>query len=291
VSFTDPTADAVQPDPGQGGSGAAGDPPYAEFLNRVPEELRGQVEPVLRDWDGQVTQRFQEASDFRRQWEPYVETGINRYDPSAVQWAMQFYEASQANPEGVKAWYEAYAKENGLESAQPPPDPTQGQQQSPYQTYDEFGQAQDTQAIENALKAQLAPITNALEGLTRFQQQTEAQQREADAERFLAGQLSELREKHPDAFADTGPYGAEKMIGRLREHYIDSDPLNAVPRAFADYQAIIAQVEKNALQEKVNQPPPALSAGMTNASAEPIKTLSEAREGATAFLQRAMQQQ
>jgi hypothetical protein len=177
-----------------------------------------------------------------------------------------------------------------LEAAPPPPDPTQ-QQQPPYQTYDEFGQAQDTQAIENALKAQLAPITNALEGLTRFQQQTEAQQREAEAERFLAGQLDELRQKHPDAFADTGPYGAEKMIGRLREHYIETDPLNAIPRAFADYQAIIAQVEKNALQQKIDQPPPALSSGMTNAGAEPIKTLSDAREGATAFLQRAMQQQ
>lgn len=291
MSFTDPSVEPVQPDPGQGGDDSAGDPPYAEFLNRVPEQLRGEVEPVFRDWDARTTQRFQEASDFRRQWEPYQETGVNRYDPNSVEWALQFFEAQQTNPEAVKAWYESYAQEHGLTVAEAAAEQAQQQQQQSYQSYDEFGAAADTQALESALKAQIGPLQSQIESLTRFQQQAEQQQREAEAERFLASQVAELRDKHPDAFADTGPYGAEQMIGRLQEQYINTDPLNAVPRAFADYQAIVGQIERNALQSKVNPPSAALAGGAANGAVEAPKTLGEARERANAFLAQSLSQQ
>lgn len=291
MSYTDPSVDPVQPDPGQGGGDSAGDPPYADLLNRIPESVRGEVEPVLRDWDAQTTQRFQEASEFRRQWEPYQATGVNRYDPDSVEWALSFFEAQQTNPAAVKAWYDAYAQEHGLAAADAAVDAIQGGNQVPAQTYDEFGVAADTQALEQALKAQIGPLQQQIESLTRFQQEAEAKQREAEAERYLASQVAELKDKHPDAFADTGPYGAEQMIGRLQEQYINTDPLNAVPRAFADYQAIVAQVERNALQGKVNQPPAALSGGAANGAVEAPKTLSEARERANAFLAQAISQQ
>jgi hypothetical protein len=274
VSFTDPSA-GVEPE-GQGDEGA-GNPAYAEYLTRIPEEARGAAEEAFRDWDARTTQRFQEAAELRKTWEPYQEAGVNRYDPAAVQWALSFMEASQANPQAVKDWYETYAKENGLQSAAPPA-PT-----AEYPVPDEFGGYQD-QGLETALKSALEPIQTQLEGLTRFREQAEAQQAEADAKQFIDGQLAELRDKHPDSFKDTGPYGAEQMVNRLLPHYIDTDPLNAVPRAFADYQAIVGQIEKNALQPKVDAAPPPVGGGAINGAPEEVKTLGDASERARAFL-------
>lgn len=278
MSYTDPT-DAVQPDEGQG-DGGTGNPAYAEYLSRIPEEARGVAEEAFRDWDARTTQRFQEASEFRKSWEPYQETGVNRYDPEAVQWALSLMDVAQSDPEGFKRWYEEeYATEHGLQTAPP-------QQQTPeYQTLDEFGGYQDTQAFKSELQSALAPIQNQLEGLTRFREQAEQQQAQAEAERYLQGQLSELKDKHPDAFKDTGPYGAEQMVGRLQSQYIETDPLNAVPRAFADYQAIVGQIEKNALQPKLGSAPPALGGGAINGAPEEVKTLADAKERALAYMQ------
>ena len=282
MSYTDPSADVVQPE-GQGDEGEVGSPPYADYLTRIPEEARGAAEEAFKDWDARTTQRFQEAADLRKTWEPYQEAGVNRYDPQAVQWALNFMEASQANPGAVKEWYEQYATENGLQSAEPPPDPT-----AEYQPYDEYG---NQQGFEQALQSALGPIQSQLEGLTQFQQQAEQQAAEAEAMQYVDGQLSELRDRHPDAFKDTGPYGAEQMVTRLLPHYIDTDPLNAVPRAFDDYRAIVGQIEKNALQPKVDAAPPALGGGAINGAVEESKTLGDASERAKAFLQQTFQQQ
>jgi hypothetical protein len=281
VSYTDPSAVDVQPE-GQGDEGT-GNPAYAEYLTRIPEEARGAAEEAFRDWDARTTQRFQEAAELRKTWEPYQEAGVTRYDPAAVQWALSFMEASQANPAAVKDWYETYAKENGLQSAAPPPP------QAEYPTLDEYGGYQD-QGLETTLKSALEPIQTQLEALTRFREQAEAQQAEAEAKQFVEGQMAELRDKNPDAFKDSGPYGAEQMVNRLLPHYIDADPLNAVPRAFADYQAIVGQVEKNTLQSKVDAAPPPVGGGAINGAPEEIKTLADASERARAALQQSFNQ-
>ena len=285
MSITDPSADVVQPE-GQGDEGT-GNPAYAEYLTRIPEEARGAAEEAFRDWDAKTTQRFQEAADLRKTWEPYQETGVTRYDPQAVEWALNFMEASRANPEAVKEWYENYAKDNGLQSAAAPAE--QAAFQGGLQTLDEFGAYQDP-GLESVLKSALEPIQSQLEGLTRFREQAEAQQAETEARQFIDGQMGELREKHPDAFKDSGPYGAEQMVTRLLPHYIDTDPLNAVPRAFSDYQAIVGQIEKNALQHKVDAAPPALGGGAINGAPEEVKTLGDASQRARAYLQQSLGQ-
>jgi hypothetical protein len=40
-------------------------------LTTVPEHLRPVVEPLLKKVEANVTQRFQEHADFRKQWEPF----------------------------------------------------------------------------------------------------------------------------------------------------------------------------------------------------------------------------
>src|SRR3954451_10481410 len=70
---------AAQP-PAEGGDGAQGaqenGSPFAAVLEAVPQG-REAVEAALKKVEGGITQRFQEAADFRKQWEPYADLGLS----------------------------------------------------------------------------------------------------------------------------------------------------------------------------------------------------------------------
>lgn len=266
MSFADPEqADPVQPEgEGQGGGGDAGTP-YADYLNRIPEEVRGQVEPVFKDWDSNVTRRFQEASEYRKAWEPYEAAGVNQYDPDAVKWALEFHQAATQNPQAIKQWYlEQYGPQHGLldEPQQQAP-----QQQDPFYQDPNGFQDPTAQQIEQILQQRLAPLEQKLGQYDQRWEQQEEQARIAEAQQYIQGQLGELKEKHPGEFTRE----AEGYVEALTSRYIDTDPLNAVPRAWADYQALKNQIQKSTLQEKVDQPKPPEGGGPPNAAPEPVK--------------------
>lgn len=274
MSFTDPNADPVQPE-GQGGEGQGGNPAYADYLNRIPEEARGAAEEAFKAWDANTTQKFQEASEFRKSWEPYEQAGVNQYDPEAVQWALQFMQASQQNPQSIQSWYEAYAKEHGLTQAE-------AQQQQPEPTLDEYG-SYDAQGLKSLLEQQLNPIQQEIQAMAQYREQQEQQARDMEAKSFIDNQMSELKSKHPDDFKDNSDYGPEKMIDRFAARYIETDPMNAVPRAFADYQAFRNEIQKTSWQSAADRPAPAESGGMPNGAPEKM-TWKQAGEQARAFL-------
>jgi hypothetical protein len=268
---TDPAED-VQPDEGQGGGGEQ-DAPYAEYLNRIPEEVRGDVEPVFKEWDANVTRRFQEHSQQREQWAPYEELGVNRLSPDEVQWALDFRQAAVENPQAVKEWFDQYAQAHNLTE----PEPTY--EQPAFDSYED-----PQQQLERLLKQQLEPVQQQLAQIGQWREEQEFAQRKAEADRFVMSQMDELKAKHPDEFKTTGEYGAEKMIDRLIGRYIESDPRNAVPRAFADYQAWRAEIEKQTLQSKVDAPAPAEAGGTADVAPEKFSRIKDVEEQAREFL-------
>jgi hypothetical protein len=253
--------DTVQPDAGQGEPVA--DAPYAEYLNRIPEELRGQVEPIFKEWDGNTTRKFQEASEYRKGWEPYEQVGVNRHDPAAVEWALQFYSALE-NPKAIKDWYGDYQQQHPeLQEQQ-----AVQQQQSP----DAFEfQDPSVQAYEEKMKALLAPMQQELDANRQWRETQAQQTREQDALRYIEGQIGELKEKHGAEFN-------EQAVEQLIPQYIETDPRNAVQRAWADYQSLVNQIQKDVLQSKVKQPAAAESGGLPDVAPEEVKTMSRAGE-------------
>lgn len=263
---TDLEPDVVQPeDAGQGDGGH--DAPYAEYLNRIPEEVREEVEPVFKDWDANVTRRFQEHSEYRREWEPYEQTGINRLSPEETQWLVQFRQALE-DPQQIKQWYEGYAEQAGIVPEQAAQEPT-GQQAST--TFDEFGAGYDPQQLQSLLDQRFSPLAQQLQQLTERFEHQDYQTRVAEAERYVQGQIEELKAKHPDEFN-------EEAIEKLVTNYIDSDPVHAVERAFADWQKIRAQIERDTLQGKADSRSSGESGGTADAMPEMPKTLKEAAE-------------
>jgi hypothetical protein len=91
----------LQQQPQQFNQPPAQQAPYADYLSRVPESLRGSIEPIFRDWDAQTTQRFQQYADQLRQLQPYQQFASAGYDPQSLQMAAQLAELVQSDPEQV----------------------------------------------------------------------------------------------------------------------------------------------------------------------------------------------
>jgi hypothetical protein len=269
----DETTEVVQPEDVGQGDGGQGGTPYDEYLSRIPEEVRGDVEPVFKDWDKNVTQRFQEASQYRQTWEPYEQAGINQFAPEQVQLGLQFVQALD-NPQAIKEWYDQYAQQNGLIDQQAE------QQAAP--SFDEYGVYGDpsAQQLEQLLKTQLGPIQQQLEAFGQWREAQEFAAREQEALRMIEGQIEELKTKHGDEFN-------EKAVEQLVAQYIETDPVNAVNRAWADYQALVNQISQSVVKSKVSAPPAAESGGVPDVNPEEIKTLADANRIAKERLRQA----
>jgi hypothetical protein len=265
--MADDITDDVQPDAGQGAGGTT-DAPYAEYLNRIPEQLRGDVEPVFKDWDANVTRRFQEHSEFRKSWEPYQDTGISQYTPEEVQWLAQFRPLLD-DPQATQQWFNTYAEQNGLT-------PQEAQQQVEDSGLEDY-QDPTAAALRQELQQSLSPITQELNEFKQWREQQQTATREQEALAQINSQLAEIEKKHPDEFN-------KDMVERFVSQYIQTDPQNAVRRAFADWQQIRNSIQKETLQSKVSQPATPESGGYYDGTAAPLKTMADAKAVALEML-------
>lgn len=242
----------AQPDPGQGAA------PYADYLNQIPEELRAQVEPVFKEWDGNVTKKFQEASEFRGRMEPFAPL-VDGRTAEEIEWGLQFRDAALNSPAAIKEWYEGFAKENNLFDEPATPD-----------LAEDLADPDITQALDS----KLGPIAEQVQALAQRFEQQDQQARLAEAQQMIETQMSEQKEKLGTAFNQDA---IEGLIGK----YLESDPAHAVERAAQDWQGIFNQIQADAVQGKLNTSGPAPeTGGAPNAAPEDIKSFASAKERA-----------
>lgn len=71
----------------EGTTGASDDGPFAAIYAAVPQGLEA-VRAAARDMEAKISRSSREASDFRKQWEPYGDLGLHEYEPDALQEAL-----------------------------------------------------------------------------------------------------------------------------------------------------------------------------------------------------------
>lgn len=251
----DPMAQGVQPGPGQGA--APGDAPYAEYLDRIPEEHRGVVEPVFKEWDGNVTRRFQEHSEYRRRFEPYEQMGIDQYDPEGLAGLIEFAKlANDPTRSGdYRSWLEEQAQHHGL---------LQQQQQ------EEFGAELLDPAVQQLIEQATSPLQQQIEQMTQWRQQFESQQQQQQIQSQLNQEFEALQQEHGELPRDV----IESLAGR----YIGSDP-RPIQRAFEDFQRFRGDIEQKVLAGKLNQPnTPNLQGTAPPVQGEQPRTLKDAEQ-------------
>jgi hypothetical protein len=213
--------------------------------------MRDEIAPVFKDWDANVTQRFQDAADFRRQWEPYQQAGISQVDPALAEWLVQF-SGILDQPAAMQAWFEGYAQQHGLT-----PQQQQEEQQvqiDPYADPTDL-QQQLSSVVEKQLQQLLEPVTGQLGQLAEWREAQEAQAAQQQAQSFIDSEFARLEKDHGQPIPRDQ---VELHIGK----YIEMDPEHAIERAWRDHQAMVGQIEKDLLASKLGQPPAAEGGGV-----------------------------
>lgn len=247
-------ADAAQPTPGQDGAAAGGSAPYAQYLEQIPEEHRGLVEPAFRRWDADVTRRFQEASQYRDQWAPFEEAGIHEYDPAELAGLVQWAQSARTDPEQYKAWLQAQAQQHGL-LQQPGADGLD---------------LDDDPSLEGMLARHLTPIQQQMQEINAWRQQQEMAAQHGQVEQEMQDRFEHLAAE--DRTLDPGTI--DQFLPNAMAQGLSG--ARAVDRAVADYRALVAQVEQGFVGRKLGQPPAPAVPGAADTSPAAITSMKDA---------------
>lgn len=187
--------------------------PYTPYLEKLPESVRGLVEPVFREWDAGVTQRFQQLHSQFGWAEPWQEIA-QEYDPETVSQSLMLLQSLSTDPEG---FYKALGETYGYTPAQAQQIVEQGLQQQ------QGSQSELPPEIAQRLSSFEQTLGTLAEGFLSKQQQEE----EAAEEQAFMEHLNQLRQTHGDFDLD---YVITKVAAGM-------DPEQAV----TSYRALIGQ--------------------------------------------------
>ena len=268
MSYTEPAADEGQP-AGQADEGTGGQP-YADYLTRVPEEVRGDIEPIFKDWNSSVNKRFEEHAQYRKEWEPYE--SVRSHQPEAVGEALQLYQLAVNDPKAFQEWFNDYASQRGLTPAQAAQE--LAQEETTFDQYDPNAQ------FKQMLDQSVGPLQKQFEQFMQKQQQIEQQQLEQSIQSQIDQEITKLQEEAKNLPAKVREQIPD-IIERFGSRYATQPgvtPDQVVRKAWADFEALSNQLRTGALQEKVDQPEPALAGDVADGAPPQIKTLAEANK-------------
>jgi hypothetical protein len=247
--------ETVQPEVVESSEGQ-GQAPYSEYLDRLPEDIRGDVEPIFKDWDSNVTKKFQEAAEFRKQWEPFSDLGLNDVPREEVENLLALRELAANDPEQFDAWLAETARERGLIEA----------------IEDESLYEDESEPMDD----RLSPLQSKLEQLEAWKEEQEYEARVAEATKLVEQQVVEASQKHPDV--------PQELAEQFLASFAESDPENAVSLAFEAAEKWMAQIQQGMVQDKLAQPEAAEQGQKVDGSAERITSFAEASQAALARL-------
>lgn len=267
---------AETPAPPAAGQGAAATEPAEPSaasglydLSGAPDELRPFLEQEMKKVEANVTRKFQEAADFRKQWEPFAGVdGLTDTDPEELGQLLAFHRGVLSDEQQFTDWFYSVGEELGLL----PEQSEDGGDNDFEQNGDGEADPDLESAIQRALDARLAPfeaqLTQQNEQLTQAQQE----QRVTEAQQSIRTELDGLHEQHGDFNED--------LVCQLALAYDGAEDM--IQRAFADYQRFSGETEASFLEGKGDTPQPANSGGVPATQVEPITDFASAKEAARA---------
>lgn len=226
---------------------------YAQYLATVPEALRSQVEPAFKQWDADVTRKFQTHAEQAKTWEPYAELGIQDIAPEDMGHLKTFYEIA-ADPDAFKEWVKsAYESLHGEGSNEEVPGQPVTADEPEYLTADKAKEL--------------------------FQQQQAEAHQQAEQQRVTDEITAEMRETF-DALKAKDPDLDEDLIAYLanRDHADSPTVKESIEAAHAGWTKRLGAIESDALDKKLTQPGAAITAGAPHSAPTPAKSIGDAGE-------------
>ena len=247
-----------------------GDSPGLYDLSTVPDAYRGEVEAILKSIEGNVTKKFQEAAEYRKQWEPFESLNLTEQDPEQLANLLAFAEIAN-DQELFQEWWEKVGEEYGFAGSSDESD-----DDDLFDGEDDDGDMSDEEAaqalgeiFEQMLEERLNPIQEQLS-------QREHQELVQEVENEIEETLGKLEEQY-------GEFDVETVLKFALAHEDEDDPITA---GFMDYQGLLAKTETGVLSGK-NNGSTSLPPGTPDTNAKMPTTFDEAGEMAAARIRAA----
>lgn len=262
-------SDDVQPAETEGQGDATTDSGLYD-LDSVAPELREQIVPHLKAIEGNATKKFQEAAEYRKQWQPFEEIGVNSMDPAELKQLLDFANMAK-DPEQFTNWWKAAGDENGLFEKF-------GSQETDDlddEEFEDLSEEKIRELVEKQVAEKLSPIEQSL-------LEKENESKEAQANEEIASVMTKIRSDHADLFEgdEKEQQKVEQRIARLAYSYSDDSSLTAaemIQKGFEDYLDMRGQGEKALFAQKSTQPKPPEGAGQADTSPEKIASFDDPR--------------
>lgn len=211
-----------QPNQGQQQTQQQNTAPYAEYLEKFPETVRGMAEPIFKEWDANVTQKFQQLHSQYGWAQPWQEIAQN-YDPEVTAQALQLLDAMNADPQ---KFYEAVGNAYGF-NAQPNAQQGQPGQQNGQQTGEENNEGFFDPRVDQLMQT----VDTLAQILTQSHQQTQEEKEEQEFFQYLDG----LKTQH-------GEFDMNYVLAQIAA---GTDPEQAVQDGVRIHQALSGQTANN----------------------------------------------
>lgn len=277
TAMSEPEAEGVPveaPDAGTQSQGSPADGLYD--LSTVPEHLHEHVLPIAKEIEGNVTRRFQEAAEYRKQWEPYEELGLDEFEPTALEQLLAIGHLAQDEDQFNEWLLQTAEARQLLEPEAAEYGEGEGDDELGYDDDYAGGNggltADHVQAmIGDALEQALGPIAG------RFEAQDQ-EQRMQETSKQIDSTLDAIEKE----------YGSEinrDRILQLSLAYTDQG-LDAVRRGFEDWKADRTEVERGMFDSRAGVPGTPETGGRAASEVQSPQTFEEAAEAAQEILRR-----
>jgi len=231
-------------------------------LSQVPDEQRPHIEPILQDVQRNVNGKFEQAAEYRKQWQPYEELGVNDIDPSLMEELVSIAQIVD-DEEALREWWQGLGSDRGWTDSNQPDDDDEF----------DFGFDDDDDISETDLKALQEVIEQAIESKTAplFEKEAEREQQllMAEAEKEISAKLDSLKEKY-------GEFD-ESAVCKLALAYDEED---AIEKGFEDYQNLIKSAQNGVFEAKTDSPAPPEGAGVPATTPSEITSFKDAKMAA-----------
>jgi hypothetical protein len=247
----------------ENGNGSQGNGLHESFISSAPEHLRDAARELVPYWDPYVQRQFTDHANYRKNWEPYEQLGVNELDPGELEELLNFREIIQ-DEDQFREWYDNV-----------------GQLLGANQDDGDVGDNTGDYDIPPELMQAISSMQQQLNELSQERQMQAEQQALNQTAAEVRQELDQLKAQNSNLEWN------EELEDTVCTLALKYDTPDALQRGFQDYQKLVGKAENGVFNNRTD---PALrvapvSGGNNNTSVEPVTTFEQAARAARERLQ------